>query len=117
MARTSQQFVADRLANFGKGNLEALVADYAPDAVIISPFGTLRGPAQAREMIRTFLAEFALPGTTFTVLSQGSDGRVAHFTWKAETAKTVYHFAGETYVVENGKASYHVLAASFSAKK
>jgi ketosteroid isomerase-like protein len=43
MARTPQEVFAHHAQALGAGELEEIVADYAEDAVFISPSGVLRG--------------------------------------------------------------------------
>ncbi len=42
----AEKFAGDRLAAFGRGDVAALVAQYAADATVITPSGVLRGRDQ-----------------------------------------------------------------------
>ena len=85
-------FVSRRLDAFGRGDIDALVADYTDTAVIMTPMGNMTGGAQARQVITGWLQEFAMPGVTFEVLHRNCTDNVAHFSCKAETPKTSYRF-------------------------
>lgn len=51
--------VLDRhLKCFGEGDLAGILADYAPDAVLFTPNGPLRGPDAMRPFFQTVIAEF-----------------------------------------------------------
>jgi ketosteroid isomerase-like protein len=112
----SQQFASDRLAAFGRGDVEAIVAQYQPDAVVITPQGTMRGTAQIRQMIEGIIGEFAKPGVTFELMHQAAEGPVVNFVWKADTGSNVYDLGTETYLLVDGKAAYQTFAAKISPK-
>ena len=82
-------------------DLDAVLADYAEDAVLISPgHGVLRG----RE-IRTF---FENPSdlTGFEVISLFVDDEVAFFTWKTAAVA----FGSDTFIVRGGKIAVQTVA-------
>jgi ketosteroid isomerase-like protein len=111
----AETFAAARLADFGAGNVEALIAQYADDAIVITPQGVLHGPQEIRPMIEGIVAEFAEPGATFNLIAQAAEGDVATFVWSAHTAVHTYDFAAETYVLEDGLIIYQTFAAQMSA--
>ncbi len=112
----AQKFAADRMAAFGKGDAAALLAQYADDAIAITPTGVLHGRAEIKGLVDGIIAEFAQPGVKFEFLSQTSEGDIVTFVWKAETAKNVYDFAAETYVLKDGLATVQTFAAQVIAK-
>jgi hypothetical protein len=112
----AEKFAADRLAAFGSGNVAALVGQYRPDAVVITPMGVLNEPAQIKAMIEGIIAEFGQPGTKFELISQGAVGEVVTFVWKADTAKNVYDLGAETYVLKDGMVAYQTFAAKVAPK-
>ena len=114
---TSQQFASDRLAAFSRGDVEAIMAQYQPDAVVITPQGTMRGTAQIRPMIEGIIGEFAKPGVTFNLLHQAAEGPVVNFVWKADTGSNLYDLGTETYLQIDGKAAYQTFAAKMSPKQ
>ena len=113
---TSQQFAADRLAAFGRGDVDAIVAQYQPDAVVITPQGTMRGTAQIRQMIEGIIGEFARPGVSFELMHQAAEGPVVNFVWTAKTESNVYDLGTETYLLVDGKAAYQTFAAKITPK-
>ena len=112
----SEQFMNGRLAAFGAGDVDALVAHYRGDAVVITQQGTLRGPAQIRSMIEGVVSEFARPGVHFTLLHKAAEGPVVNFVWQADTGRNVYQLGAETYVLDNGKVAYQTFAAKIEPK-
>ena len=112
----AEKFAADRLAAFGSGDVAALVGHYGPDAVVITPMGTLSQPAEIRGMIEGIIAEFGQPTTKFDLISQAAVGEVVTFVWKADTAKNVYDIGAETYVLKDGLVAYQTFAAKVAPK-
>jgi ketosteroid isomerase-like protein len=111
MASTNE--VLDRhLKSFAEHDVDGVVADYSSDAVLFVPSGPIKGPDAIRPVFEALIAEFAKPGSSFTMQSRWVDGDHAYILWTAETADNSYEFATDTFVVRNGK----IIAQSFAAK-
>ena len=110
---TSTQAVVDHhLQCFGAGDLPGILADYAPDAIMCTPTGVLRGPDSMTPFFQAMFAEFAKPGTSFSMQLQSVEGDVAYLLWAAETADNTYESGTDTFVVRDGK----ILAQTYAAK-
>ena len=116
---TSTQDVLDHhLKCLAAGDLEGVVADFAPDAVLITPpghfttDGILRGTAGAELGFRALLAELAQPGGTFEMKHISIEGDYAYIVWRAETPDNLYEFGSDTFVIRNGK----IVAQTFTGK-
>ena len=105
--------VLDRhLKSFAEHDLDGILADYSSTAVLFVPTGRLTGPEAIKPLFEGLLAEFAKPGSSFTMLQRSVDGDHAYIVWTAETADNSYEFATDTFVVREGK----IVAQSFAAK-
>src|SRR5580704_8703867 len=62
---TTQAVVNHHLERFAALDLQGVIADYAPDAVMIVPTGVLRGVHEITPLFQDLFAEFAKPGATF----------------------------------------------------
>jgi len=69
-----------------------------------------------RGMIEGVVAEFVKLGSSFQIIPQSADSRVATLIWKGETADHVYDVAAETYLFVDGKIAQHTFAAKVTAK-
>ena len=96
---------------FGGGDLDGILADYSPDAVLFIPTGPLKGP-DIKPLLQALIAEFAKPGSTFAMKQRCVEGDYAYILWSAETADNSYEIATDTFVVHNGR----IVAQSFAAK-
>jgi len=113
MTTLSTSDVLDRHLNaFAKYDLAGILADYSSDAVLFTPDGPLRGPAEIKPVFRALVSEFAKPGSSFTVQHRSIEGDHGYILWVGETADNAYEFATDTFVVRNGK----IVAQSFAAK-
>jgi ketosteroid isomerase-like protein len=105
--------VLDRhLKSFSEHDVDGVVADYSPDAVLFLPTGPLKGPDAIKPLFQTLISEFAKPGSLFELQQRSIEGDHAYILWTAETADNSYEFATDTFVVRNGK----IVAQSFAAK-
>ena len=105
--------VLDRhLKSFAGQDLDGVLADYSPDAVLFAPAGPLKGPDAIRPLFQELISEFAKPGSSFTMQQRCIEGDHAYIIWSAETADNWYEFATDTLVVRNGK----IVAQSFAAR-
>ena len=94
------------------GDLNAVLADYASDAVFFTKDGAFRGRDAIRPVFAAIISEFRKPGTKVNRTQQLIDGDYAYIVWTAETADNVYELATDTFVVRDGK----IVAQSFTAK-
>ena len=97
---------------FGEGDLKGILSDYAPDALLFTPDGTLKGPDAIRPFFQTMLAEFGKPGAAISMTHQSIEDDYAYVLWTAETFDNVYELGADTLVVRGGK----IVAQSFAGK-
>src|SRR5215471_20783583 len=95
-----------------QSDINGVMSDYAPDAVLFTKDGILKGSEAIRHLFEMFIVEFAKPGTTLNRKQQLVDGDYAYVVWTAETTDNVYEMATDTFVMSEGK----IVAQSFSAK-
>ena len=109
---STKNVIDHHLKCFGEGNLQGIVSDYAPDAVLFTPAGPLRGEDAIRPLFQAMIAEFGKPGAAFTMKQQFIEADYAYIHWTAETADNVYELGTDTFVVRDGK----IVAQSFTSK-
>jgi hypothetical protein len=100
------------LKSFGARDLKAVLSDYAPDAVLFTPKGALKGADAIRPLFVALMTEFGRPGSVFEMKQVIIDGDSAYIVWTGDTADNVYELATDTFVVRNGK----IAVQSFTAK-
>ena len=100
---SAKEVMEHHLKCFDDGDLEGLLSDYAPGAVMFTPDGMLRGAAAMRPLFAALIAEFAKPSATFEMKQQLVEGEVGYIVWTAETVDNRYELATDTFVVRGGK--------------
>jgi len=100
------------LKAFDQGDLNGILSDYVPDAVLFTKDGALKGLDRIRPLFEGLIAEFGKPGATFNMKQQLIEGDHAYILWTAETADNVYELATDTFILREGK----IVAQSFTAK-
>jgi len=108
----TKDILDNHLASFFKRDLEGLLSDYAPNAVMLTQNGTLKGVNELSTVFQELFAEFEKGCPAFNMLQQTIEGDYGYIVWNAETADNVYEMATDTFVVRDGK----IAAQSFTAK-
>ena len=115
---STKEVLDHHLKCLGAGDLAGIVADYAPEAVLITPpgfftpDGILRGPTGAEFGFRKLIGEFGAPGASFDLRQTVIEGDYAYIVWRAETPDRTYDFGSDTFVIVNGK----IIAQTFAGK-
>lgn len=115
--RSTRAVIDNHLERFGARDLEGILSDYAPDAILFTPGGVLRGVDAIRELFRGMLAEFAKPGATFALAQLAVEGEHGFILWTAETADNAYELGTDTFVVRAGKIRVQSFAGKITPKR
>jgi ketosteroid isomerase-like protein len=114
---STKDVVNHHLKSFGEGDLNGILSDYAPGAVLFTPEGPLRGIDAIRSLFQAMLAEFGKPGAAFSLKQQFVEGDYAYILWTAETADNVYELGTDTFVVREGKIVIQSFAGRIVPKR
>jgi ketosteroid isomerase-like protein len=102
---------------FGAGDVEAIMADYAEDAVLISPEGTLKGHAQIRSLFtQIFTNMFPPAGSSLNLTKQIVEGEIAYILWSGSSPHCKVPFGTDTFVIRDGKIVAQTFAAQLEAE-
>ncbi|MGY1690464.1 nuclear transport factor 2 family protein [Geodermatophilus sp. SYSU D01105] len=85
MARTPQEVFEHHVEAIGAGDVDAIVADYAEDAVLITPDGVTRGRDGIRQVFTSLLGD--LPDAHWEVPTRIYEGDVLFIEWTAVAEK------------------------------
>lgn len=105
-------------AAYCRGDVPALLADYADDAVLISPLtGVVRGRAAIGQVMQGLFEQvFPVATTRFALEQQLVSGEIAFMLWSAETDTVRTRGATDTIVVRNGRIVGQTGAGEFVPK-
>ena len=114
--RSTTAVLDNHLKCFGEGDLDGILSDYVPDAVLFTADAPLRGLEAIRSLFTAMLAEFGKPGATFRMTQRFVDGDYAYILWTAETADNVYELGTDTFFVRDGKIAVQSFAGKLTPK-
>jgi ketosteroid isomerase-like protein len=100
MTRTPQEVFAHHGKALAAGDLDEIVADYADDAVVITPAGVARGKDGVRESFAKLLDE--LPDAAWDLKTQIFEGDVLFLEWAADSAVNRVDDGVDTFVFRDG---------------
>ena len=100
MTRTPEEVFAHHAQALGAGDLDGIVADYADDAVFITPAGVKRGKDGIREAFTQLLAD--VPNAAWELKTQIYEYDVLFLEWAAVSAATKVEDGIDTFVFRDG---------------
>ena len=108
--------VGRHIQAFLANDVETIMADFAPDALLCTPDGIMRGPEQIRGFFEQVLPLFPTGETTLDVKQQAVDGELFYVAWTASTPKAEVPLGCDVFVVRNGKLIYQCFGGQVLAK-
>jgi len=114
---STKKILNRHLKSFGSHDLDGILSDYAPGAVLFTPEGPLRGVDAIKPFFRALIVEFQKPGATFSLQHQSVEGDFGYILWTAETADNVYGLGTDTFVVRNDKILVQSFAGTIKPKR
>ena len=100
MARTPEEVFQHHAQALGAGDLDEIVADYADDAVFITPAGVLRGKDGIRAAFTQLLAD--VPSAAWELKTQTYEDDLLFLEWAADAAQTRVDDGIDTFVFRDG---------------
>jgi ketosteroid isomerase-like protein len=100
------------------GDLQAVIADYAEDAVLIAGVtGVVKGRTAIGEIMKMFMTGIIPAGSTQFTLSQTlAEGSLGYIVWSAESGSHRIPFSSDTFIVEGGRIALQTSAGHVEAK-
>jgi uncharacterized protein (TIGR02246 family) len=100
MARTPEEVFAHHAEALGAGDLDGIAADYADDAVFITPAGVRDGLDGIREAFTELLGD--VPNAAWELKTQIYVGDVLFLEWAADAAETFVEDGIDTFIFRDG---------------
>ena len=100
MARTPEEVFSHHAQALGAGDLDEIVADYADDAVFITPAGIKRGKDGVRAAFTQLLAD--VPNAKWELPTQIYEGDILFLEWTADSSSTRVEDGIDTFVFRDG---------------
>jgi hypothetical protein len=117
MGSGTEAVLARHWRDFCAGDVEAIMADYAADAILVTPQATRHGQTDIRAGFeRLFTEMFPPASSTCQLEKQVVEGELAFITWTGESPIYKFSFATDTFVIRNGKIQMQTFAAVMEKK-
>ena len=100
MTRTPEEVFQHHAQALGAGDLDGIVADYADDAVFISPAGVRRGKEGIRAAFVQLLADVA--DASWDLKTQIYENDILFLEWAADSAAAFIEDGIDTFVFSDG---------------
>ena len=100
---STKEVLDHHLKCFAEQDMQGALSDYSPDAVVLTPFGAIKGHEAMKPGLQALLDEFGKPGASITVKQQCIEGDYAYLVWSAETPDNLYEIGSDTFHVKDGK--------------
>ena len=113
MTRTPEEIFAHHGQALGAGDIDEIVADYADDAVFITPDGALHGKDGVRAGFTQLLSD--LPNASWDLKTRIFEGDLLFLEWAAESATTRADGV-DTFVFRDGMIWAHTVRSWLQAK-
>jgi ketosteroid isomerase-like protein len=114
MTRAPQEVFAHHGKALAAGDLDEIVADYADDAVVITPAGVARGKDGVRTVFAKLLDD--LPNAAWDLKTQILEGDVLFLEWAADSAVNRVDDGVDTFVFRDGTISAQTIHYTPQAK-
>jgi ketosteroid isomerase-like protein len=110
--RTPEQVVTHHLDAFTRHDLDAVLSDYAEDAIFIAPKQTVQGKAALRKMFEAFFAngDGKTPAPMFEA-KVTAEGDVGYEHWVMNPGKPGSLEGIDAFVVRHGKILFHTVVS------
>jgi hypothetical protein len=114
---SAKEVIDNHIRCFHQGDIDGVLDDFSPEAILFTPSGTLRGRSEIKSLFQNMMAEFGKPGSSDTVHTAIFDGEYAYLVWSAETADNYYELATDTFVIREGKIVMQSFVAKITPKR
>ena len=98
--RTPQEIFQHHVEALGAEDLDAIIDDYADDAVFITPDAVRRGRDEIRGGFEKLISD--VPGAAWTLPTQTFEGDVLFLEWTATSANSRVEDGIDTFVFRDG---------------
>ncbi len=100
--RTAQEVLDHHVRVLADGLVDEVVDDYAPDAVILTSDGAVRGHEEITRFFANSVANVLPPSSAQVMLHKAVEGELAFIIWSAESPFYSFPFGTDTFIIRDG---------------
>ena len=114
---TTEAVLDHHLEAFGDQDIEATMADYAEDAVVVTHGEVHRGREAISDWFENGLfTDFSQEPVEFSLEERTVEGEYAYIVWNANTPENTYEFATDTFVIRDDEIVAQTLGTVVTPK-
>jgi ketosteroid isomerase-like protein len=114
MSGTPQEVFGHHVQALSIRDFDAVAADYAEDALVLTPTGEYRGRTAIRDMIQEFMG--ALPDPTFEAKLTAFADQALLLHWTADSRLHTVGDGVDTFIFGDGKIQVHTISCTLTPK-
>ena len=109
----TQQVLDHHFKAFKENDLDAIMADYSEESILITPDDTRRGLAEIRKGFEGAFVGFPKDSTTLTITKTVVTQDVAYILWTAKAPKFEVSLGTDSFIIRDGKIVRQTFAGAF----
>jgi ketosteroid isomerase-like protein len=116
-AESTEVVVGRHVQAFIANDVDAIMADFAADALLCTPEGPYRGHGEIRTFFERALPAFPAGSTTLDIKQQIVDGELFYVVWSSASPVADVPAACDVFLVRDGKLVYQCFAGEIIARQ
>ncbi len=113
---TTQSVLDHHMKSFLANDLDATLADYTEESVLITPDKTYKGLAEIRDNFVFAFSVLPKDSIVFKMNKSVVVKDVAYIVWEADTPKLKFAYCTDSFIVQNGKIVRQTFAGLVTPK-
>jgi ketosteroid isomerase-like protein len=99
----SKNIIMHHLSSFQDNDLEAVIADYTNESVLITQDGTYKGPKEIKRFFATLMTHFPKQQSSFELDKVVVNDELVYIVWHATTPSLDVTLGTDTFIIRGGK--------------
>ena len=95
---------------FLNNDADAVIADYADDAILVTPDASYHGPMAIKEFFKGLIPHFPKGYSSFILDKMEDKGDLVYILWHGRSSSVDVPFATDTFMVRGGKIQQQTFA-------
>jgi ketosteroid isomerase-like protein len=103
LSDTSKNIIMHHLGSFQDNDLEAVLADYTNESVLITQDGTYNGPEEIKDFFATLMIHFPKQQSNFELDKVVVNNELVYIVWHATTPSLEVPLGTDTFIIKDDK--------------
>jgi ketosteroid isomerase-like protein len=116
LSNISGDLLQRHLSSFQNNNLDALIADYTNESVLVTPDSSYKGPEEIKSFFTDLFIHFPKKESNFELDKMVVSDDLVYIIWHGVTPSLDVPFATDTFIIKNGKIHQQTFAGQLKFK-